>query len=118
LEIKNLKRLISFVPTGWIVHVWCITCVVAIAKELRYWNIRPATRRNFPGWGLWMWRKKTNRRPCCPRMSNPSAPKWTARPDGSVRWDNRMAAQQLMPRDLVRPSSGRQQLFQKKKYVR
>jgi len=55
--------------------------------------------------GLWMWRRRTNRRPCCPPMSNPSASFWTAQPGGSGRWDNRMAAQHL-PRDLMRPSSG------------
>ena len=35
----------------------------------------------------------------------PSTSSWTAWPDGSRRWDNRMSAQHL-PRDLVRPSSG------------
>ena len=40
-----------------------------------------------------------------PTLSNPSTSPWTARPDGSGRWDNRMAAQHLT-RDLVRPSSG------------
>jgi len=54
---------------------------------------------------LWVWRWRTNRRPCCPPTSNPSASSWTARPDGSGRWDNGMAAQHLT-RDLVRPSSG------------
>jgi len=34
---------------------------------------------------------------------------WTARPDGSGWWDNRMGAQYL-PRDLVRPSSGYEEL--------
>ena len=38
-------------------------------------------------------------------LSNPSTSPWTAWPDGSEQWDNRMAAQHL-PRDLVRPSSG------------
>jgi len=61
--------------------------------------------------GLWVWRRRTNRRPCCPPMSYPSTSSWTARPDGAERWDNRMAAQHL-PRDLVRPSSGQQQLTQ------
>ena len=56
---------------------------------------------------LWVWRRRTNRRPCCPPMSNPSTSSWTAWPDGSGRWDNWMAAQHL-PRDLVRPSSGLQ----------
>ena len=44
-------------------------------------------------------------------MSNPSTSPWTARTDGSVRWDNRMVAQHL-PRDLVRPSSGLKELAQ------
>jgi len=47
-------------------------------------------------------------------MSNSSTPSWTALPDYSRRWDNRMAAQHL-PRDLVRPSSGLPELAQKKK---
>jgi len=47
--------------------------------------------------------RRTNRRPCCPPMSNPSTSSWTAWTDGSGRWDNWMAAQH-MPRDLVRPS--------------
>ena len=55
--------------------------------------------------GLWVWRRRTNHRPCCPPVSNPWTSSWTARPDGSARWDYRMAAQHL-PRDLVRPSSG------------
>ena len=46
--------------------------------------------------GLWVWRRITHRRPCCPSMSNPSTYPWTARPDGSGRWDNRMAAQHLV----------------------
>ena len=39
--------------------------------------------------------ERTNCRPCCPLMSNPSTSSWTARPDSSGRWDNRMAAQHL-----------------------
>ena len=54
---------------------------------------------------LWVWRRRTNRRPCCPPVSNPSTSPWTAWPDGAGRRDNWMAAQHL-PRDLVRPSSG------------
>ena len=41
--------------------------------------------------GLWVWCRRTSRRPCCPPMSNPSTSSWTARPGGSGRWDNRMA---------------------------
>ena len=56
--------------------------------------------------GLWVWRRKTNRRPCCrPPLSNTSTSSWTARPDGSGWWDNWMAAQHL-PIDLVRSSGG------------
>jgi len=55
--------------------------------------------------GLWVWRRRTNRWPCCPPLSTPSTSPWTAWPDGAGRWDNWMAAQHL-PRDLVRPSSG------------
>ena len=55
--------------------------------------------------GPLVWRRRTNRRPCCPPMSNPSTSSLTARPDGFRQWDNRMAAQHL-PRDLVRPSCG------------
>jgi len=47
-------------------------------------------------WDQWVWRRKTNRRPFCPPMSNPSTFSWTTRPDGSGRWDNRMAAQRLI----------------------
>jgi len=49
--------------------------------------------------------QKNKRRSCCPSMSNPSTSLWTARIDGSGRWDNRTAAQHL-PRDLVQQSSG------------
>ena len=55
--------------------------------------------------GLWMWRRRTNRWPCCPLVPNPSTFSLSAQPDGSGRWDNRMAAQHL-PRDIVQPSSG------------
>ena len=55
--------------------------------------------------GLWVWRRRTNRRPCCPPMSNPSTSLWTARPDGSRRSDNRMFAQHL-PRNLTWPRCG------------
>ena len=41
-------------------------------------------------------------------------PPWSAWPDGSGRWDNRMAVQHL-PRDLVRLSNGYEELTQKKK---
>ena len=44
-----------------------------------------------------VWRRRTNRRSCCPPMSNPS----TAWPDSAGRWDNRMAAQ-LLPWDLAK----------------
>ena len=53
----------------------------------------------------WVWRRRTNCRQCCSLMSNPPTSPWIAWPDGSGRWDNRMAAEHL-PRDLVRPSSG------------
>jgi len=44
--------------------------------------------------------------PCPPpNCTHASTSSWTARPDGSGRWDNWMAAQNL-PRDLVRSSSG------------
>jgi len=64
--------------------------------------------------GLWVWRRRTNRRPCCPPMSNPSTSPWTAWPDDGGRWDNRMTAQYL-PRDLVRPSSGFNNSLKRKK---
>jgi len=50
--------------------------------------------------GLWVWRR-TNRRPCRPPLSISSTSPRTTRPDGSGRWDNRMAAQHL-PRYLGR----------------
>ena len=49
--------------------------------------------------GLWVWRRRTNRRPCRPPLSNPSTSPRTTRPDGSGRWDNLMAAHHL-PRYL------------------
>ena len=57
--------------------------------------------------GVWppVWRRRTNRRPCCPPLTNTSTSSWTAWSDGSGRWVYRMAAQHL-PRDRVRPSSG------------
>jgi len=39
-----------------------------------------------------LWRRRTSRWPCCSPISNPSTSPWTAWPDGSGRWDNRMAA--------------------------
>ena len=67
--------------------------------------------------GLWVWRRRTNHRPYCSPASNPSTSPWTAWPEGSGRWDNRIGAQHL-PRDLVRPSSEAQTLHKKyrKKY--
>ena len=61
--------------------------------------------------GLGVWRKRTNPPPCCPPKSNPTTYSWKARPDGSGRWDTRMATQHLT-RDLVRPSRGMKQLAQ------
>jgi len=69
---------------------WCRTFPLLLA-QMEYGLI----------WDLWVWRRRTNRRPCCP----PPTSSWTARPDGSGRWDNRMAAQHL-PQNLARPSSG------------
>ena len=63
--------------------------------------------------GLWAWRRRTNRRPCGPPMSNSSTSSWTARPDGSGRWDNWMAAQYLS-RYQVRPSSGLKNWLQRR----
>ena len=54
--------------------------------------------------GRWVLRRKTNRWPCCPPMSNTPKSSWAARPDVSGRWDNWVAAQHL-PRDLMRHSS-------------
>jgi len=73
------------------------------------WGPRPwPMRKSVLGYGLhcilWLWRGRTNRQPCCLPMSNPSNSSWTAKPDGSGQWDNRMAAQHL-PQDLVWPSS-------------
>jgi len=47
---------------------------------------------------LWVWRR-TNRQPCHPPLSNLSTSPRTTRPDGSGRWDNRIAAEHL-PRYL------------------
>jgi len=62
--------------------------------------------------GLWVWRRRPDCWPSCLSLSNPSTSSWTARPDGSERWDNRIAAQHL-PRDLVRSSSWFGELAQK-----
>jgi len=62
------------------------------------------TNRVWPP--LWVWHR-TNCRPCCLPMSNPSTSQWTAPPGR----DNRMAAQHL-PQDLVLPSSGLKELAQ------
>jgi len=64
---------------------------------------------------LWVWRRKANRRPCFPPVSNPST-SWTAWPDSCGRWDNRMAAQHL-PRDLVQFSSGLKKWLKRRKRI-
>ena len=51
--------------------------------------------------GLWVWSRRSNRRRFYPPMSSPSTSPWTARPDDSGWWCNRLAAQHL-PRNLVR----------------
>ena len=68
--------------------------------------------------GLWVGRRGTNRRPCCPPMSNPTTSLWTVRPDCFGRWDNRMAAQHLS-RDPYSAAKQRfEELAQKKKNIR
>ena len=64
--------------------------------------------------GLWVRRRGTNRRLCCPSMSNPSTSPRTSWPDSAGRRDNWIAAQHL-PRDLVRPSSGFNNSLKRKK---
>ena len=64
---------------------------------------------------LWVWRRKANRRPCFPPVSNPST-SWTAWLDSCGRWDNRMAAQHL-PRDLVQFSSGLKKWLKRRKRI-
>ena len=65
--------------------------------------------------GVWppLWHRRTKHRTCFPPMSNPSTSSWTAQLDNSGWWDNRMAAQHL-PWGLVQPSSGYEELAQKK----
>jgi len=60
---------------------------------------------------LWVWRRRSNRWPCCLPMSNPSTSPRIARHDSSGWWDNWLAALHL-PRDLVRPSSRLKELAQ------
>ena len=66
--------------------------------------------RYGPFCSFWVWRR-TNRRPCYPPRTNPSNSPWTARPDSSGWRNNRLTAQNL-PRDLVRPSNGLNELAQ------
>ena len=55
---------------------------------------------------LWVWRRRTNRRPCYPPLTNPSKSSWTARPDCPGRLGNRMTAQYLHRKNILRLSSG------------
>jgi len=73
---------------------WCRTFLLLLV-QMRYGLLC----------GLWVWRRRTNSQPCCPRMPNPSTSPWIARPDSSRWWDNWMAARHLS-QDLVRPSTG------------
>jgi len=60
---------------------------------------------------LWVWRRRTNRRPCCPSMSNPWPPHgMTVLDDETIEW-----LAQHLPRGLVRPSSGYEELTQKER---
>ena len=78
-----------------------VTFVLSLITSLGPTQPSPHRCRTFPflpvqmGYGLlcglWVW-CRTNRRPCRPPLSNPST---SPRPDGSGRWDNRMAAQHL-----------------------
>ena len=75
----------------------------------------PYRCRTFPlllvqmGYGLpcslWVWHRRTNRRPYCPPLFTPSTSQWTAWPNGAGRWDNPIVVQHLT-RDLERLSSG------------
>jgi len=82
-------------------------------------SARAYTTGYGPLCGLWVWRRGTDRWPSCASLSNPSASLWNAWPDGPGWRNNRMAAQHLS-RDLLRPSSGLQELAQtmKKKKIR
>ena len=46
-----------------------------------------------PFCGLRVWRRRTDRRPCCPPMSSPLTSPWNARPGDSWWRNNRLAAQ-------------------------
>jgi len=35
---------------------------------------------------LWVWRRRTHRRPCCPSLSNPSTFPWSGWPDETMEW--------------------------------
>jgi len=56
---------------------------------------------NGPLCSLWVWQKRTNRRPCCPLMFNPTTSPSTA-------WHEVMDDETIecLPWDLVQPSSG------------
>ena len=60
---------------------------------------------------LLVWRRGTDRGPCCPSLSNPSNSLWSAWPNGSG-WRNNWLCAQHPPRDLVRSSSGLKELAQ------
>ena len=67
--------------------------------------------------GLWVWRRRTNHRPCCPPMSNPLTSPRTAWPDTSGRPDGSMRQPNDSSTPAPRSSAAKQwfeQLAQKK----
>ena len=77
----------------------------ASLTRLRTFPFLLAQMGHDPFCRFWVWRKGTNRRPCCPSLSNPLTSQRSAWPDCS-RWQYNWMSVQNLPRDLVRAISG------------
>jgi len=80
-ENSSKKRLFSQFPVGKnkFHHFW------PLLERFRKNNlVLPSWKKSFRRPCLSVWRRRTNRRPCCPPMSNSSNYSWTVRPDSSA----------------------------------
>ena len=126
-----LQKSIYIFQKCWL-HLWK-SCFVKQTKTVWYmlWCFVEALDRVGPAWPsphrcrtfplpltqmdcgrfcrLWVWRR-TDRWPCCPPLSTPSTSPKRAWADGSGWRNYRMSAQNL-PRELVRPGSGFEELL-------